>query len=242
MNRPDNVSQAAQQARRRARSAWAVTAVLLSLVLLAVVFAQPSAGQGASVIGQATTPAPVTEAPDEIPATVPYQPPGAQALYVLDLNIHPRDIVKAVSYVRVIDLNTAQEVLTIPARSDPNIVLSPDRRYLYILDAHLTSVIRGEDRLALSIHDLQQGRLVAEIALPAERTSYLGFPTRAELLPTPDGTKLYILLLDLTKGLRILTIDTQTYQITQDMATNAFCEGGGCRTQVINCSWLAQAS
>lgn len=206
---------------------WAVPAVLLSLVLLAVVSAQPPAGQGTSVIGQAATAAPVTEVSDEQIQTAPYEAPSVQALYVLDLNIHTSEIGRrAVSYVRVIDPKTGQGVLTIPTRSSPNIALSSDRRYLYILDSYVTGVIRGEERLALSIHDLQQGRLVSEIALPAERTSYIGFPTRVELLPTLDGTKLYVLLLDITRGLRVLTVNTQTYQIMQDMATKAFCDGG----------------
>jgi hypothetical protein len=95
-----------------------------------------------------------------------------------------------------------------------------------VIDSYLTQVTTGTGVLALSIHDLQQGRLVAEVTLPPERTPYIGIPSKKELVPSSDGTKLHVLLLDAMHGLRVVTVDTQNYQIVQDIQTHQFCDGG----------------
>lgn len=223
-----DVPQVGQRSRQRSGFVSIAPKVSLILALLVLVIAQASGGQSASVAEHvdADVATPANKVLDEAIQIAPYQPPSPQALYVLDLNLHAGDVARVVSYVRVIDPKTRQEVLTIPARSVPNIALSPDGHSLYILDSHLTGVSRGEERLTLAVHDIQKGQLAAEINLPAQRTAYNGVPPHAEIIPSRDGARLYVLLFDVGKGLRVLTVDAKTYAITQDIATGGFCDGG----------------
>jgi DNA-binding beta-propeller fold protein YncE len=204
------------------RAAWIAGIVALTLILLAALAAlsplRTSAIQPEPTVIQAR---PV---PTESIGVAPYQRPEA-SLYVLDLNQRPQDLLRTVSYVRVINPASQQEVTTIPARSAPNIALSADGRYLYVLDAYLSQVTTGTGVVALSIHDMQQGRLAAEITLPPTRTPYIGIPSKTELLPTPDGSKVHVLLHDVVQGLQVVTVDTQTQQIVQDIPTRMFCDG-----------------
>lgn len=176
----------------------------------------PPAGVGSSVLLE--TPSPTDDSFEGSPSTVPYRPVGAGALYILDLGFgYP------ISHIRVIDPATKQESLTIAARGFPSVLLSPDGHYLYVLDTYRSKVTSGDQIDVLTVYDLRQGAISAEITLPAGvRTPQLT-PGSTEMVLSPDGSKLFLALYRIGQGLHILTVDTHAFQITSDAALTIEC-------------------
>lgn len=168
------------------------------------------------------TPPPTDQPFQGAPNVATYQPVGSGALYVLDSNIVPGSFLNPVSYIRVMNPTTKQETLTLAARSFPSVVLSPDGRYLYVLDLYRSKVTSGDQIDALTVHDLKQGTTV-EITLPAGvRTPQL-MPGATEMVLSPDGTKLFLALYRIGQGLHILTVDTKTLKVVSDAALAVEC-------------------
>lgn len=173
------------------------------------------------------TPPPTDQPFQGAPNVATYQPVGSGALYVLDSNIVPGSFLNPVSYIRVMNPTTKQETLTLAARSFPSVVLSPDGRYLYVLDLYRSKVTSGDQIDALTVYDLKQGGVTAEITLPAGVRTPRVTPGATEMVLSPDGTKLFLALYRIGQGSHILTVDTQTLKVISDAALTVDCTATG---------------
>ncbi len=122
----------------------------------------PETGPGALA---ATVELPVTATPLPAP-TLPEHP-----IYVIDPNDQG-----ILSYIYLINADTAQVVWTITTRTRPDAALSPDGKRLYVADSYRTQVTRGELREVISVYDAASGELIlGDDPLP-QRLLYKGWP------------------------------------------------------------------
>jgi hypothetical protein len=189
---------------------------LLTLVGVLIGCAPTSISQ--SSIEGASNAQPTAPGPSPIPTATPSGPlPGPETIYLLDANFLARPPI--LSRIAAVDPGTGEVITRFTARSTPAAGLSPDGRFLYVLDSYRSRVIRGTETNALAAIDTRTHDVTWEVALPGRWQTYLGFPTRQEVWASPDGRWGYVLL----GPDRLLTVDAATGVIAKEVNPGFSC-------------------
>jgi hypothetical protein len=178
----------------------------LLLMLAGALTACGQAAQGAAPLAQ-SAPTPISVATPAVSAA------GANTIFVIDPHTNASAPQTRLSSVLAIDPATGAVVGNFAARYLPSAIISPDGRYLYIVDSYETQVLRGEWVHALSALDVSTGDTLWEVTLPGERMAYFGYPHQQDIWTSSDGRLVHILY----APWRVLTVDTTTRTVVRDI-------------------------
>ena len=191
---------------------------VLLLMLAGVLTGCGTASKAGFIAETSANTQPAAQVPGLIPTATPSGPlPGPATIYVLDSN--PLAVPSILASVVSVDRPTGKELAHFTARARPAAGLSPDGRYLYIVDFHQTGVYRGDQIDALAAIDTQTHDVLWEVVLPSSREYYLGYPFTQEVWSSPDGLWVYVLL----GAGRFLKVDAATGTVAQDINTGWSC-------------------
>ncbi len=163
----------------------------------------------------ATMPPPTPE-PTETP--LPSRPVGLDSFYVVDPNAlsitNPSQ-----SSIFALAPETGEARARFVTRYLPSAAISPEGRFLYVMDSSLTPGSQGSWDHFLTAFDTQTRQVIWQITLPRGREFYQGYPYQQEVWTSPDGRWLYMRL----SAYRLLKVDTTTHQIVREINSGWAC-------------------